>query len=278
MNFAGLRQLALADQLYPALIFYGLDAPGRQQRATELARILLCAAPEGRPCGTCVHCRRITWPTTGEDKFHPDFHVLTRDLRTATSADATKNFLHAAYSTPFEARGQVFAISEADTLTAEAADALLKVLEEPPLSSPRHFILLTPSRLDLLPTLRSRSLSVFLGEPTRLDADEVQSLAQAFGRSWQEFAREKLPLHLLTAADVLATAAGYDDPRARQPWATAAAAVLRHLEQTDLDPSARRCLLDLAAALLDAPRWRVRGISHNRILEGLLSQHLAKAG
>ena len=82
--------------------------------------------------------------------------VLERDLKTSTSVEATKSFLQAAQLSPFEARGQVFVIASADTLTGEAANALLKTLEEPHSGAPRHFVLLAPSRFDLLPTVRSR--------------------------------------------------------------------------------------------------------------------------
>ncbi|RMH19706.1 MAG: hypothetical protein D6696_09935, partial [Acidobacteria bacterium] len=60
----------------------------------------------------------------------------------------------------------------------------------------------------------------------------------------------------------------------RRPWATAAAAVVSHARRDDLPPPVRRALLDLAAALLDGPRWRLRGIPHGRLLEGLVARHL----
>src|SRR5262249_53035952 len=84
-------------------------------------------------CGACRHCRRIVWP--GEDEaapFHPDFQVLERDLKASTSVDATREMLRTAQVSPYEARGQVFVIASAESLTGEAANALLKNLEEPP--------------------------------------------------------------------------------------------------------------------------------------------------
>ena len=169
MNLDAVLDAARRERLYPSVILYGLGLEGRRQAAVEIAGMLLCASPaEARPCSVppeggrqgqeerCRHCRRIGWPP---DSFHPDFQVLERDLRTSTSAGATKKFLATAYQAPFEARGQVFVIAEAESLTGGAADALLKLLEEPPGTSPRHFLLLAASRLDLLPTLRSRSCS-----------------------------------------------------------------------------------------------------------------------
>lgn len=277
MNIEAVLEAARIGRLYPSVILYGLGSSGRQQAAVEIARTLLCDSPaEARPCADaepCHHCKRLGWPP---DRFHPDFQVLERDLRTSTSAGATKSFLTAAYSAPFEARAQVFVIGEAESLTGGAADALLKLLEEPPGSTPRHFLLLAASRLDLLPTLRSRSLSVYLGPSEALGQEEVVSIAEAFGRSIDRYAADSSPIHLLTAGEALATAPGWQDPRARRPWATAAAAVARYLETAEVATSLRRALLALAVDLLDAPQWRLRGITHGRILEGLLVRHLVQ--
>ena len=66
-----------------------------------------------------------------------DVGVLRRDLKTSTSVDATRELLRLTQQSPFEARGQVLVIAEAESLTPEAANALLKQLEEPPTSAPR---------------------------------------------------------------------------------------------------------------------------------------------
>ena len=278
MNFAAIHQAARDGRLYPSVILYGLNLEARQEAAIAIARTLLCELPvENRPCeadNLCRHCSRLGWPP---EQFHPDFHVLERDLRTATSTAATKNFLANAYSAPFEARGQIFVLAEAESLSGGAADSLLKLLEEPPERSPRHFLLLTASHLALVRTLRSRSLTVYLGPSDVLPEAEIAPLAEAFGRVIDGFVASPSPIHLLSAAEVLSRAKGWEDPRARKPWAVAAAAVARYLEQAEIEASLRRDLLALAEELLDAPRMRVRGITQGRILEGLLSKHLARA-
>lgn len=286
MNLAAVIEQAARGRLYPSVILYGGTAKERQAAGVAIARTLLCGRDaEERPCfegpkpkagsTPCNHCRRLAWPAKGEQRFHPDFHVLERDLRTATSVGATKEFLNGAYSSPFEARGQVFVIAEAETLGGGAADALLKLLEEPPSRSPRHFLLLAPSRLDLLTTLRSRSLSVYLGSSDGLDQAKVEAVAGGFGRALDACLENPSPIHLTSAADALAGAPGWDDPRARRPWSTAAAAVLRATEQRELPSPVRRGLLALAEELLDGPRFRMRGITQARILEGWVTRHLA---
>jgi len=271
---------ARQGRLYPAVILDGGNAEARSGAALELARTLLCeAAPEARPCGVCRHCRRIVWPGADKEKettaFHPDFQVLERDLKASTSVDATREMLKTAQVSPFEARGQVFVIASAESLTGEAANALLKNLEEPHVSAPRHFILLAPSRLDLLPTLRSRSLAIFLGSAEALDAAAVEPVARAFAAAAAAYAGNGALIYLLGAAAALATAGGWEDPRSGRPWALAAAAVLRSLEIEAGPPEARRARLALAESLLESPALRLRGIAADRILEGLVARHLA---
>jgi len=275
VSFAVALDAARRGRLYPSVILHGRDAAARQEAAVTLARTLLCEAPAERPCGVCRHCRRIGWPGDGAP-FHPDYQVLERDLKTATSVEATRELLRTAQVSPFEARGQVFVIANAETLSGEAANALLKNLEEPYTSAPRHFLLLAPSTLDLLPTLRSRSLAVFLGPAEPVDKASVEPLARAFAAAAASWARTGAAIYLLAAADALSGAGGWEDARAALPWATAAAAVVRSLElDPQVPPPARRSRLALAEALLGAPALRLRAVPAERILEGLVARHLA---
>ena len=271
---------ARRGRLYPAVILHGGDSGRRRAAALALARALLCeAAPEERPCGVCRHCRRIAWPGESE-AFHPDFQALERDLKTATSVEAARALVRTVQLAPFEARGQAFAIASAETLTDEAANALLKALEEPPSRSPRHFLLLAPSQFDLLPTLRSRSLAVYLGGASGDDDPEAAAeTAEAFTDAVARWGASGSAAWLLAAAAALRRAgdlpeAGWDDPRSGRPWSLAAAAVLA-AAGADRLARLRRPLLALAEALLAEPELRLRGIQPDRILEGLVARHLA---
>lgn len=271
MNTQAALDVARQGRLYPSVILHGRTPEARRETALVFARTLLCeAAPAARPCGVCRHCRRIVWPAGGSEGFHPDFQVLERDLKTSTSVDATREMLRTAQVSPFEARGQVFVVAAAETLSGEAANALLKSLEEPHVTAPRNFLLLAPSRLDLLPTLRSRSLSVFLGAAETADPETVEPVARAFAAALQGWASTGAGIYLLAAAEALGRSGGWEDPRASRPWAVAAAAVLR-----SLDSPHRRALLALAEDLLGAPLLRLRGVAAERILEGLVARHLA---
>lgn len=275
MQYEATVDLAARGQLYPSVILHGGQAEGRRRAALEVARVLLCEAPEEqRPCSLCRHCTRIDWPGQEDSGFHPDFRVLQRDLKTSTSVEATKNFLRLAQVAPFEARGQVFVIADAETLSGEAANALLKTLEEPPARTPRHFILLSPTQLDLLPTVRSRSLSVYLGSETGLDSDRVEHLAARVAEGLEDFAHSRRTVSLIGVAEELAGAGGWQDPRAAEPWSLAAAAVRHSCDK--LPEEYRRPLLALAEDLLTGWQLRLRGVQPQRILEGMVVKHIAR--
>jgi hypothetical protein len=276
-QLASLVDLARRGRLYPAVILHGGSSLARRAAALEIARTLLCerSEPGERPCRACRHCRRVEWPGAEKEMFHPDFAVLARDLKTSTSAEATREFLRVAHSAPFEARGQVFVVAEADTLSAEAGDALLKLLEEPGPGAPRHFFLLAPSRLDLAETLRSRSLAFYLGPAETPEDQKVDETARALEESLKRWAGGGGALFLLDAAARLGKIGDFTDPRAEGPWTAAAAAVRAAALSGALAPELRRPLFALAESLLASPPLRLRGISPERILEGLLARHLA---
>ncbi len=283
MNLPAALGSARQGSLYPAVILDGGTAESRRAAALALARALLCeaAAAEAPVRRVCRHCRRIVWGPTRRSKGPSstlDFVVLERDLKASTSVEATRTMLRTAQVSPFEARGQVFVVASAESLTGEAANALLKSLEEPHVSAPRNFFLLAPSRLDLLPTLRSRSLAVFLGAAEALDPGVVEPLARSFGAAVAAWESSRSPVYLLSAAAALAGAGGWEDPRSGRPWGIAASAVLRSLapaEPGSGPPPGRRARLALAEALLEGPAMRLRGITAERILEGLVARHLA---
>lgn len=301
MNVDGALEMARRGELYPSVILHGGDGADRRRAALTLSRALLCTAPpEERPCGVCTHCRRITLEvpdTSGDggevsdtsgtsansanDAFHPDFAVLERDLKTSTSVDATKAFLKVAHVSPFEARGQAFVVTSAESLTGEAANALLKTLEEPGDGAPRHFLLLAPSQQDLLPTLRSRSLAVYLGAGTAVSREAAAPVAERLGHALASLERTGAPVWLLAVAGILESAGEFRDPRDQKPWALAARALidtrahLARMARNDERSGRSRALLALAEDLLAARALRLRGITARRILEGLTAKHLA---
>ena len=157
------------------------------------------------------------------------------------------------------------------------------MLEEPGAGAPRNFLLLAPSQFDLLPTLRSRSLAVYLGPAAPLADAEVAPLAEALAAAvgaWAEGGAVGPPARRRRGAARRGGRGGRELERSARlrPWSLAAAAVVRAAR----GDAGRRCRgacagrsLELAAALLEAPPWRLRGVPAERLVEGLVFRHLA---
>ncbi len=276
MNLDHALSMARAQTLYPSVILHGGSYADRLESAALLARTLLCEQHAAqRPCGTCRHCRRVQVPDPESETFHPDYVVVFRDRATSTSLESVRTMLKTAQVSPFEARGQVFVITDADTLLDGAANALLKNLEEPATSAPRHFLLLTPSAVDLLETLRSRSLSIFLGSVVDLDttAEEMEEAANRFLAAMRGYRSTGSAVYLLAAADSLQVGDGWNDARNETVWSRAATLVKSAATSSEEDRSA---LLELAAELLEAPELRLRMIPPRRLIEGLVAKTIAR--
>ena len=166
-------------------------------------------------------------------------------------------------------------ILEAESLTDEAASALLKVLEEPPRSAPRNFLLLCPTADVLLPTIRSRSLTVYLGSSAEPSRETVDQLAQEITRILGLYSQASSGAYLLAGAQLLLDSAHWDDPRSGEPWSLVSSALVEAYRQGGLPPRLAGPVLDLAADLLESgPQMRVRNVRAERILEGLVAKHL----
>ena len=265
--------LAAAGRLYASVILHGGEPTDRVGLACEIARALLCERESAaRPCGQCRHCRRID--IEDDAVFHPDFVFVRRDAKkreTAIPVDRVRALLQTAQVSPFEARGQVFVIVEAEALHPAGANVLLKTLEEPADRSPRNFLLLASSANELLPTLRSRSLTVYLGAASAGADEELVSDLVDLWR--QRPADDAFALWVSVLAERLLKGGGFEDIRSRQGWtriAGALAAAAGALEAR----SDRAAALALASDLLDAHRLRLRSIQPRRIIEGLAAHRL----
>jgi DNA polymerase III subunit delta' len=160
-----------------ALLFAGPKGLGKNTFATWLAQLLLCVEPtaDGKPCGLCQSCRLFMAGT------HPDLHVVQPEaiykssdaliaqyaLRYAPAdkskeskdsavirIDQIRSLIESAQTRPQIAACKVLLLSPADTMNVNAANSLLKLLEEPPSDS--YLILVADHPTRLPATIRSR--------------------------------------------------------------------------------------------------------------------------
>jgi DNA polymerase-3 subunit delta' len=160
-----LRRMLAARRIPGALLFTGEEGIGKKLFALELAKALNCRSPRGvEGCGTCGACKRtdrINYPQSAEgDEWkeilrtdHPDVGLVVAPKRVLLVEQMRLVEREANYR-PFEGNARVFLIEDAEKFNDQAANALLKILEEPPPTS--HIVLLTARPDFLLPTIRSR--------------------------------------------------------------------------------------------------------------------------
>jgi DNA polymerase-3 subunit delta' len=160
-----LRRMITSDRLPGALLFAGEEGVGKKRFALEVARALNCVIPkDGEGCGVCPACVRIAhlnYPEREDAEEwtqiiwtnHPDVGLVVAPKR-VLRVEQMRQIEKEANFRPFEGKARVFLIDEADKLNDASANALLKVLEEPPRTS--HLILITARPAMLLPTILSR--------------------------------------------------------------------------------------------------------------------------
>jgi len=175
-----LRKIQEKGRLPSGLLFYGKEGSGKTKTAFDFAKGVLCREEKPWGCGECSSCKYL-------EEFEKLFWVgETENLRVYEEAEGRKSFLYLmgehpdfvcviphgnyikidqiraikefAYIRPALSRRKVILIDDAHTMTNQAANALLKVLEEPP---PDTSFILTTSRIHALPkTVVSRTFQL----------------------------------------------------------------------------------------------------------------------
>lgn len=157
-----------------ALLLAGPEGVGKKTLALELARALVCGGASPRPCDACGACARVLraghklaeWrgaaqeadePLRANHRLHPDLVLaepLARGVRSEIRIEQVRELVREIAGKPFEAPARAFVIDEAHLMTEQAANSLLKSLEEPAARS--HVLLVSAAPQALLPTIRSR--------------------------------------------------------------------------------------------------------------------------
>ena len=179
-----LTRVVGGDRMPHAMLFFGPDGVGKVAAALETAKALHCERPEGGACGDCSQCRKLA------EGNHPDFSVLfpirkkprAKDIDPVEEREGLQKILQDPYFHPipedsvilpidlvrrlrnrfglgtFEGAWRTAVIVHAERMRPEAANALLKTLEEPPPNS--LIILLALEQNAILPTIVSRCQAI----------------------------------------------------------------------------------------------------------------------
>lgn len=153
---------------------YILEAPvgaGKKTFAKALAAMLAAHTEKQNPEETAKKCRRIL------DGHSPDVMMLRREEGKKTiGVDSVRDFCESVFLTPSELNFKMYIFDEADCITPQAQNALLKIIEEPPPGV--YMLLLCENSLSLLSTVRSRAQKISL---EKFEAQELRAYAEKNG-------------------------------------------------------------------------------------------------
>ncbi len=162
---------AVKDQrLPPAYLFVGPAGVGKRTTALALAKVLNCSAQTGDACDRCAVCLRI------DRHLHPDIHLVEPQGQ-VIKIDQIRQLREALMLQAYEGRVKVAILDDAGKLTIEAGNALLKILEEPPVQT--LFVLVCQHLGSLPATVISRAQVLRFG---LLAHDQVVTLLRQHGR------------------------------------------------------------------------------------------------
>jgi DNA polymerase-3 subunit delta' len=161
-----------------AYLFFGPSGCGKKTAAKALGQALFCTLEPGLGCGDCGACKRVA------GNRHPDY-IAIAPQGSSFKVEQVRELLKEASLRPYEAPRRLLVLDKVELMSAEAANALLKVLEEP--NASLVFVLVTTSRAKILPTIASRCQALRFGPlPERVLAGLLKShkgLDEAAARS-----------------------------------------------------------------------------------------------
>lgn len=165
-----------AGKLAHAYIFEGTAGSGKKTLARGICMLMACREHGDEPCGLCENCIAVAHGTC------PDIHMLTvEECKKTIGVDEVRDFFATASLTPSVLDFKAYIIDKADTLTLQAQNALLKIIEEPP--SYTYIFLLCENSEKLLPTVRSRAQKIIM---QAFEASEIEEYIKKSGIGYDE--------------------------------------------------------------------------------------------
>lgn len=150
-----LKSSIASGKISQAYLITGEIMQGKEFIAKVFANALLCEdrGEEGNPCGKCHPCLQVA------SNSHPDIKIVTHEKPNSVSVDDIRNqIVSDVVVRPFQSKYKIYIMNEAEKMTPQAQNALLKTLEEPP--EYVVILLLSTSKTSLLPTVLSRCVQL----------------------------------------------------------------------------------------------------------------------
>lgn len=153
-----------ANRIAGAYLFVGKEGVGRSRTAKEFAKLINCNNAVDDCCDECSPCLKIQ-----EDKYL-DVHWY-RPINNSITISLVRDLERYMYMKPYESKKKVFIICDAQCLTEESSNALLKTLEEP--SGDSVIILIVSDTASLLSTISSRCQKIIFNS---LDESKIKDI------------------------------------------------------------------------------------------------------
>lgn len=156
-----------SDDFQSSYIVHGERYSGQRLKSIVLAKTMVCTdvSLNNRPCNSCKSCLAVAGLN------HPDVYFLDYEDSSFIGVDEIRKRINdTVYIKPFMSKRKVYVIFEAEKLTVQAQNSLLKILEEPPMYA--HFILSTGNIEKLIPTIQSRCVKLATND---ISEDELRS-------------------------------------------------------------------------------------------------------
>lgn len=159
-----LQNALTTETVSHSYIFSGEDGVGKGLFAEEFAKMLQCSAQTEKPCGHCRSCIQAA------SHNHPDIiYVQHEKPGTIGVDDIRKGLVNDIQIRPYQGSYKIYIIDEAEKLSIQAQNAMLKTIEEPPAYG--IVLLLTSNLSTFLPTIRSRCVELSVRPVTDVEED-----------------------------------------------------------------------------------------------------------
>jgi DNA polymerase III subunit delta' len=164
-----LKNAVLKNRVAHAYLFEGPRGTGKRELALYYTKVLLCEnVVEATPCGTCRNCKRV------DSGNHPNVYIIEPE-EASIKKQQIQQLQEEFSKTAVESNRKIYLIDQADRMTTNAANSLLKFLEEP--VSITTAFLLTEQVQQILPTIQSRCQSIHFNPlPTKYFEEHLSKI------------------------------------------------------------------------------------------------------
>lgn len=147
-----LKETITKGNILHSYMFFGTEGIGKKLFALEFAKMILCENQKNSPCEKCKSCIEF------DSNNNPDFFFIEPDGN-SIKIDQIRNMQKGILEKPIISSKKVYIINNAETMTKEAQNCLLKTLEEP--QEYVVIILIVSDENSMLPTIKSRCTKIF---------------------------------------------------------------------------------------------------------------------